>query len=654
MPWPSSSPGITAEWRILEDLRVTIRDPEHRRRHAQALAALPECCSALAGNPVLRVPSHLSPPKTKRSVELFTRFVFSALVDADFLDTEGFVAQAGDRESAERAFARSADWPSLTACDKSLDAFIVKLQASAADTLLNRLRRRVLEECVAAAERPRGAFSLTVPTGGGKTLASLAFALKHALANGQRRIVVVLPFTAIIDQTADVFRKVFANLGADVLVEHHSAVDPDVETRTTRTASENWDAPLVVTTQVQLFESLFSNRPSKCRKLHNLARSVIVLDEVQSLPHAVLASILDVLNELVAHYGVTLLLTTATQPSLHTRTLGGAEFAGLSPRPTEIVSGPLATDLWAGLRRVRVTWPAHGPERPEPAADDAWAALAQEIAGHERALAIVHLKRDARALHGALELLCPDALHLSAAMCPVHRRKTLAEVRRRLSGGEPCRLVSTQVIEAGVDVDFPVVFRAMAGLESLAQSAGRCNREGRLDRPGDFRVFIAPTQPPQSLRLHRDIARSMLAADPALDLFSPETFARYFDRVYANRDLDSWEIQDLRDNLKFASTATAFRMIDQGGESLLFRWNEAVRTSIRELRHAGTQPPAVAAVAAFHRLGLSPAAAGSSGAPGRVEEVHGYLVLGDFQPSAFHSDKVGLLTEADPSMDCVI
>jgi CRISPR-associated endonuclease/helicase Cas3 len=635
----------------LENLRSSLRNEEHLRRAALAADALSESGSASGSR--LPLPAHLDPPRSKRSVELFVRFLFSALVDADALDTEAYAAQSGDEQAVDKTAARRFVWPQLSAYDAALDEFMAKKEASASPTLVNRLRRRVLRECIASSRSARGSFSLTVPTGGGKTLASLVFGLKHALFNGQHRIVIALPFTAIIDQTADVLRDVFRPLGADVLVEHHSAVDPAKETIATRVAADNWDAPVVVTTQVQLFESLFNNRPSKCRKLHNLANAVIILDEVQSLPHGVLAPILDVLNELVAHYGVTLVLTTATQPSLHTRDVGGTKFIGLSPAPTEIISGPLSEDLWSGLRRVEIHWPQ--PIDRVPLQDPAgfWEVLAKKVSANERALAIVHLKKDARALYGALRPICPDALHLSASMCPAHRRASLLEARRRLAHGEPCRLVSTQVIEAGVDIDFPVVYRAMAGLESLAQSAGRCNREGALPGLGAFCLFDAPTQPPRGLRLHLDVAQSMLMSDPHLDLFSPATFVRYFDRVYASRDLDSHQVQRLREQLRFEATALHFRMIDEIAASVFVQWDDNARRLIRELRHAGPGRRLLRLLQPY-AVGIYPQQQLALERAGALEEVAGYLVLGDFEPSVFYSKDLGLLTEADRSVDLVI
>jgi CRISPR-associated endonuclease/helicase Cas3 len=514
----------------------------------------------------------------KRSFELLVRMTFSALTDADFLDTEAFAEQARPEGRAE---ARSG-WQPLCRYEQILKEYLEGL-ATLPETPVLLQRRHVLAWCLSAATGARGAYSLTVPTGGGKTLSSLAFALRHASIHGQSRVIVALPFLSIVDQTADVFRKVFSPfLGGRVLVEHHSNVQPKVDTDANRLASENWDAPLIVTTQVQLLESLFANRSGDCRKLHNLANSVIVLDEVQSLPAGLLDPILDVLQELRSWYGTTLLLTTATQPSLHRRLIGGwpEPKPWLDPPPTEIVPAEELPGLFASLDRIRIEWPA-GEDPVE------WPALAERIAEHEQVLAIVHRRDDARGLWKEVEAKARGTIHLSALMCPAHRREVLADIRRRLEEKDACRVVSTQLVEAGVDVDFPVVFRAMAGLEALAQSAGRCNREGRLSSPGRFIVYNAPTRPPGLLRHHRDIAKLMLAVSPGLSLTAPETFRNYFDRLYGGQSTDTKGIQALRQDLKFKETAATFRMIDELTTTVFVPWGDPGRKAIERFRFAG-------------------------------------------------------------------
>jgi CRISPR-associated endonuclease/helicase Cas3 len=330
---------------------------------------------------------------------------------------------------------------------------------------------------------PAGFFSLTVPTGGGKTLSSLAFALEHAQAQGKRRIIYAIPYTSIIEQTADVFRGVFKSLGDEVLIEHHSqadAADKD-ETMRSRLACENWDAPLVVTTNVQLFESLFAAKTSRCRKLHNLVGSVIVLDEAQQLPPAFLQPILDVLNLLVAHYGVTVVLCTATQPALGSTTYFDASknLRGLD-NVREIIDNP---DALFDALKARPMWRCRPTgQRPPPGL----------TLPHSSAPRTVCWPSSTPARPPA-RVAAPDArrhLHLSALMCGAHRKDVIAHIKERLKAKRegrdtaPLRVVSTQLVEAGVDIDFPVVYRALAGLDSIAQAAGRCNREGRMNGKG--------------------------------------------------------------------------------------------------------------------------------------------------------------------------
>ena len=634
-----------------EHLRERIADLEEKKRYASTVPSS-ERQQDHDVKPVL--PSWLQAPSSakmgRRSVEFFTRVLFSALTDADFLDTEVYFASAGDDRAAMNAHARSKGWPQLRAYQSILDSFLTKKLASAPATPVNRLRADVLAACRSASAGARGAFSLTVPTGGGKTLSGLAFALGHAAHHDLRRVIVALPFTSIIEQTADVLRDVFGRLGPEVVLEHHSAVDPDRASALGRVSAENWDAPLIVTTQVQLFESLFANRPGACRKLHSIIDSVLILDEVQSLPSHLLAPILDVLDELVRHYGVTVLLMTATQPALHRRPLGAGQFPGLSTQPREIVPEALASRLWDGLRRVEVHWPSTWTSPSKDTPDAFWTGLAAELAKRPQVLAITHLKRDAQALWQSLSHLDPDALHLSAAMCPAHRSQVLADVKERLAHGATCRLITTQVVEAGVDIDFPVVFRAMAGLESLAQSAGRCNREGLMPR-GDFFIFEAPTGPPRSLRLHKDVAQTMLDGDSDLDIFLAATFRSYFDRLYAMKDLDLSGIQALREALLFEQTASEFRMIGDATTTVFVPFDKRARDALKELRFAG---PSRERLRLLQRYGVAVYADQLRGlqSQGAVEEIH--TGLWSLCSDVNYDRKLGLRSSADASVALVI
>jgi CRISPR-associated endonuclease/helicase Cas3 len=370
--------------------------------------------------------------------------------------------------------------------------------------------------------------------------------LKHALANELERVIVALPYTSIIDQTADVYRQI---LGNNVVLEHHSALEVDDLSETAleqhRLLSENWDAPLIVTTFVQLFESLFSNLPSRCRKVHRLARSVIVLDEVQTLPVELLEPTVHALQQLIDDYGATVLLSTATQPAL--------DRIALTNPPVQVVANP--AQHFQTLRRVDY----HVDLTPR---DYNW--LADAIAAREQIMVVLNTRKDAIATLDALHDRCPElagVFHLSTLLCPAHRREVLAEVRRRLADGAPCRLVTTQVVEAGVDLDFPVVMRAVGPLDRIVQAAGRCNREGRLPR-GEVIVFdlAQGSSPRGAYRTGTDEARISLQ-QPNADLHQPDTYRDYFERLYQGVRLDREDIQQARQRFQFETVAQKYRLI---------------------------------------------------------------------------------------------
>jgi len=494
-----------------------------------------------------------SPPiwmNDNAQMSLWTRFLFSALVDADFLDTERFYAGGAERDLRQQ--------PALAELKARLDAYLSHIAQDSEATSMNAMRARVLDACRTKAELEPGAFTLTVPTGGGKTLASLAFALEHAVKYGLRRVIVVIPFTSIIEQTAAVYREA---LGENAVLEHHTNVDPDKETPANRIASDNWDAPVVVTTSVQFFESLYSNRPSRCRKLHRIARSVVVFDEVQTFPVKLLVPVKQVLRELPEHYGVTTIFCTATQPTL---------FEGVR----EIVSDP-ANEFAVVKDRCEVLMP--GNEEPI-----AWDALAAELKDHRQVMAIVHRRDDAQHL---AELVGEECLHLSARMCSRHRSKVLAEVKQRLKNGDRCQLVATQLVEAGVDVDFPEVYRAFAGADSLAQAAGRCNREGRGS--GRLHVFLAPTNPPRGiLRTAAEVGRTMWK-EGRLDLRKPSTFVEYFSRLYTKAELDAPGVMAAEREQRFKDVAELFRMIDESGQPVVAPWGPDWNKRVEDVRNFG-------------------------------------------------------------------
>lgn len=512
----------------------------------------------------LAAAARLKPAPERRGFQLafLVRMLFSALVDADYLDTEDFY-RAIESAAGERREARTPP-PALDALRERLDAHLARLRSKGDGGVVNDLRQQVLDDVRARADWAPGLFSLTVPTGGGKTLASMAFALDHARAHGLRRVIYVIPFTSIIEQNAAVFREAFGDLGDAAVLEHHSALvddapdDPDAAPQARqklRRAMENWDAPIVVTTAVQFFESLFADRPSRCRKLHNIAGSVIVLDEAQMLPPAVLRPCVAALDELALNYRTSIVLCTATQPALRSEDGFGGGFAGVR----ELIADPPA--LYRRLQRVRVR------NINEPLDDDA---LAQTLRSRSTALCIVNTRRHARALYERIAD-CPGAVHLSTLMHARHRSAVLAEVSRRLRDGLPCLVVSTSLIEAGVDVDFPVVLRAEAGLDAIAQAAGRCNREGRR-AAADSEVLVfssAEHSPPKEIARYAQAYRTT-ARHHGDDLLGLDAVRAYFQEMYwqkGDNGLDSAGLMALlrdrrHDNLPFETLASAFRMID--------------------------------------------------------------------------------------------
>ena len=509
-------------------------------------------------------------------LHIWLRFLFSCLVDADFLDTEAFMNGYADADTAQAAGLRP-KFPGLDELHQRYEQYMSQLhEKSDKDSFLNQERHAILQQCFSAAETDRTLFSLTVPTGGGKTLASLGFALKHALKFDKKRIIYAIPFTSIIEQNANVFRRA---LGDDVVLEHHSnlEVKEDKETAKTRLATENWDAPLIVTTNVQLFESLFAAKTSRCRKIHNIVDSVMILDEAQQLPRDFQKPITDMMRVLARDYGVTFVLCTATQPELgkNIDAFGRTILEGL-PDVREIVADKIA--LSEKLRRVRIKMPLPNGEM------QSWQEIADEIASRPCVLAVVNTRKHAQKLFAAL----PSngiKLHLSANMCATHRSEVIALVRRYLalyragSLHKPLWLVSTQLIEAGVDLDFPCVYRAMAGLDSIAQAAGRCNREGKLPQLGEVVVFRAEEGAPSgSLKQGQDITEEMLKAGLLDDPLSPLAFAEYFRRFNSKGDVDKHDITRLltaessNENplaIKFRTAAERFRLIDNQGVTLV-------------------------------------------------------------------------------------
>lgn len=505
--------------------------------------------------------------------ELRIRMLFSALVDADWLDTE---QHCNPEKSEERE-----GWTNLRELWRRFQVdqgkMIAELRAKHKhNTNVNQVRQEVYEACLKAAEGPQGIYRLTVPTGGGKTRSGLAFALRHALKNKLRRIIVAIPYTSIIDQTVQEYRKIFGN---EAVLEHHSQVqipedseDQSPDAVRLQLATQNWDAPLIVTTTVQLFDSLFSNRRGSVRKLHNLARSVIILDEVQTLPPELLDPTLDVLRSLVEDYDVTLMLSTATQPAFEEARFLRA-FEGLEVR--EMV--PKYQKHFETLRRV------HYEIRQKPIS---WKDLAEEVNRYSQVMVVLNTRKDALALLNELGN-DPVVFHLSTLLCGAHRRVILDRVKHRLKTEEPVRLISTQVVEAGVDIDFPVVYRAFGPLDRVVQAAGRCNREGK--RAGGKVVVFEPSEgraPGGPYKIGIEKAKLLLHEHPASALHDPEIYREYFKKVFDDVDVDKKRIQEYREALNYPEVAERFHLIDQDTVTVVVPY----KSSLKRLTEWQRQP----------------------------------------------------------------
>jgi CRISPR-associated endonuclease/helicase Cas3 len=493
-------------------------------------------------------PRFIVPDRAPRDMEMLTRMTFSALVDADRLDTESHF-------TPDKAAQRLSD-PSIRELLRRFDhdqRMRFRYPVPNLNDSVLRVRREVYDACCAAATGPQGIYRLTVPTGGGKTRSALAFALRHAVHHSLDRIIVALPYTSITDQTARVYREA---LGDEDVLEHHSlAEEPDDERQHAtavrlRLAAENWNARVIVTTTVQLFESLFSNRASRVRKIHNVARSVLILDEVQTLPTHLLAPTLDALGFLVQHCGVTVVLSSATQPAFE-----GRQFQELlrGLETPEIV--PDFESHFRALQRVSYTY------LPDAVT---WSAIAQEIASHKQAMVIVNTRADAVALFQ--EIGAPaDTFHLSSLLCAAHRRAILKQIETRLASQQPVRLVSTQVIEAGVDISFPSVWRAIGPLDRIIQAAGRCNRNGEFYEGGQVVIF-EPSQgriPRGSYVAGLHEARAILQRHPADVLHDPAIARHYFHQWYSVVPLDQKHIQLFREELDYPTVAKDYRLIPE-------------------------------------------------------------------------------------------
>lgn len=573
----------------------------------------------------LSLPSAPPPEGVSSQVEgmFFTRMLYSCLVDADFLDTEEFMAGS----------------PVPRGGGEPIHALEQKLLRHISGWFppknpLDAQRCKVLERCLEQGDvQAPGLFTLTIPTGGGKTVASLAFALRHAKARGFRRVVYVIPYTSIIEQNAQVFRDI---LGEKNVLEHHSGVlydidqEADPERIRMAKATENWDKPVIVTTAVQFFESLFSNRSSKCRKLHNLAQSVIIFDEAQLMPVPYLRPCVFAIAQLIKHYNVSAVLCTATQPSL------GRLFQEFLPgvAPVELCPSNLDRDVFR-----RVTFRREGSL--------SWSELATRLNGLPQVLCIVNRKKSAQEVYALLEK--EGSFHLSTLLCPAHRKAILAEIKDRLQSGLPCRVVSTSLVEAGVDIDFPEVFREEAGLDSILQSAGRCNREGK--RPADesvVTVFQAEVAVPAMFRRNVDAGRFVL--DQCEQPDSSEAISCYFNTLLTTTGKSGQDIANilpLMDDpltlMPFRTVSERFHLIREDTRTVYIPWADGAELIDR--LHSGERTRALFRALGQYSVAVYPkhsAVLDQAGALELLEDGSGILA-----DSTLYSEDMGLTMEPE-------
>ncbi len=563
----------------LHSFGSTARKALETARTLWRVASLPEEL-AIQGSPPR------SPNVDKLAFDLRVRMLGSCLIDADRRDTAHHAGRP--RSTRQRLLAEDALNALLT--------HVEQLAKQAPEGPVKRARLRVLDACLEAAGRPERLQSLSAPTGAGKTLASMAFALRRAVERPDevRRVIVVIPFLSIIEQNAQIYRRVFNEL-VDVL-EHHSGNPmeqqpggeeelPNARQRMLRETEEDWDAPIIVTTSVRFFESLFSNRPRDLRRIHNISRSVVIFDEVQTVPRPMLAALLDMMKRLADEWYTSFLFCTATQPAFERskphRPEGEARWDPGTVR--EVLEH--GHELYRTLDRVRISWPKPDHDRPT------WDQVVDAIKEQPRVLCIVNTKEQARELFTQLRDESSDSCwHLSTRMCAQHRLRILAEIKRQLSGKSKIWVISTQLVEAGVNIDFPVVYRQIAPLDAIVQAAGRCDREGLLTAergsPGG-RVFVVDPvdgkSPPGCYQEGIDIVRDMLR--DGIDVCDPNRVRRYFDRLYGAdpAKTDTRQIQSLRRNLEFKEVAARFQMIGEQTRAVFVPYDETARKLIKDL-----------------------------------------------------------------------
>lgn len=494
------------------------------------------------------------------SLSVFIRRLYSCLVDADFLDTEAFMKKGEiKRDTGE----------SIEILLQKLEKYVSKWLLNKEINTVNGRRTEILRNCLEARKREKGLFRLTVPTGGGKTVASLAFALRHAVYNNMDRIIYVIPYTSIIEQNAQIFRSI---LGDENVLESHCNVDygDSEEWNPMKLAAENWDKPVVVTTNVQFFESLFGNKSSKCRKLHNIANSVIIFDEVQMLPADYLKPCIAMIEELVSSFGVSAVLCTATQPALQPFFQSGISAYELCPRMEE---------QFAFFKRTTFQ------NLDKISEED----LIEKLSGEYQALCIVNTKKKAQALYKALK--GQGVFHLSTSMYPKHRKRVLEEVRRCLNNGERCLVLSTSLVEAGVDLDFQSVYRQLAGIDSVIQAAGRCNREGKRS-PEESNVYVFRFEEQERiLGQRKQIEAAKTLVSEGKDISALETIEEYFKFLYhlKSSELDKKNIMAQFKGIKcnFPKVAEDFKMIENDTKTVFIPIEEEAQDLLQQLKYQG-------------------------------------------------------------------
>lgn len=507
------------------------------------------------------------------SIAFFVRMLFSCLVDADSLDTERFCDPG-------KASLRGV-YDDIDSLAIKFDQYMTMKRSTSRESMINRYRNEIFEQCLRKGSEPPQLFSLTVPTGGGKTLSSMAFALEQVKRHGLKRIIYVIPYTNIIEQTAAILKEIF---GEKNVLEHHSNFDPWVsEDESTdrgyeslRLSTENWDAPIIVTTNVQFFESLFSHRRSRCRKIHNVSRSVIIFDEAQMLPTHYLLPCLSAVTELVRNYGSSIVMCTATQPKF-------GDLLSVRDRPKEIIESP--KELYEAFKRVTVKNLGVLNDKE----------LSTNLRDEEKVLCIVNTRNHAKAIYDSLSDM-DNVFHLSARMCPVHRKQILGAIKKKLNGEDKsCRVISTQLIEAGVDIDFPIVYRAMSGIDSIAQAAGRCNREGKL-RSGEVKIFRSSEKHGQSTSWQKRTAElGEMVLENGGEPLSLENVEKFFHSLYYHEGEEGLDRKGILRLLKegaegrhilefpFEEVSDSFSIIEKGTKEIVIPYDDNVCHAIEEM-----------------------------------------------------------------------